>query len=84
MSLLPVYRVTSMEASDYQNLYNYEITLQPIPEDEAIDLAKGRAEEEYERPAKQRVNVSEDVFHSLRVGMIYQIAFAPAQLSEVA
>lgn len=84
MTLIPVYRVVSMEASEYRNLYNYEITLQPIPEDEAIDLAKGRVMEEYERPAKQRVNVSEDTFHSLRVGMIYQIAFAPAQFKEVA
>lgn len=81
MSPTPIYRVTSMEAFDADTLYTHEITVQPIPEDEVTDLAAGKVSEEgYERPIEMRVNVSEEVFHKLRVGMLYQVAFMPAAL----
>jgi hypothetical protein len=85
MSPIPVYRVISMEASKPSVLYNYEITLQVINESESNDLANGFVSEfGYDDETKITVNVTEDVFHSLRIGMIYQIAFAPANLKEVA
>jgi len=70
-----------MEASDMNALYSHEIILQPIPEDEAIDLTNGVVSQAgYERHDELRMNVSEEVFHSLRIGMLYQPAFSPANL----
>lgn len=77
----PVYRVTSMEAFDMNFIYSHEIILRPIPEDEAIDLANGTVSQSgYERKDEIHMHVSEEVFHSLRIGMLYQPAFSPANL----
>lgn len=86
MRLNPVYRVTSMEADDTDILYAYEIILRPIDEYELTDLSKGVVSPDgYERGKDIRMNVSEEVFHSLRVGMLYQPAFSPVNLvAEVA
>lgn len=85
MAANPLYRVTFMQASEPSSLYNYDITLQPIPEDESADLAAGTVSKDgYERHKEIIVNVSEEVFHSLRVGMVYQMAFSSAKLPESA
>lgn len=84
MTPTPIYRVVSMEAGDYRNLYNHEIAVQLIPEDEIHDLSKGRVSEDGYVPSPSlRVSVTEEVFHQLRVGMVYQVAFTPAQLPGV-
>jgi hypothetical protein len=85
MRLNPVYRVISMEADDTCLLYSHEIILQPIDESELADLKKGVVSADgYERRSQIRMNVSEEVFHSLRVGMLYQPAFATFVFAEEA
>jgi len=77
----PVYRVTSMEADNTRELYSHEIILQPLDESEVSDLARGIVDPDgYERSVAIRMHVSEEVFHSLRIGMVYQPAFSPANL----
>jgi hypothetical protein len=85
MKLNPAYRVISMEADDTDILYSHEIILQPIDESELEDLSKGVVSADgYERRSQIRMNVSEEVFHSLRVGMLYQPTFATFVFPEAA